>query len=344
MGYKIGSFNLRNIGTKALGKDDSRNLQLIAQIIKDEGFDVVALQEVLSEGSAFNHPESEYIKHSICMELGNQWGFKWAKAITQLNDKRNEGYAFLWNKSKLDLATVELSNGTKRKFYPRICNLNKQDMMRRPYYARFTTVDTISGGPRIELRLLCVHTYFGDDSAKDRRIRQNELDVLMKEIYPQISERRYGEYGNGMPSYTVLMGDYNVILNRDWKEDAFKGINEKRKSLGKGTIDRPAALITDEGDTIIATSWDNMRVTTFQDAFTTIRGESVNGTEQYDSGGYKNDYDHFSYEERQFEDVDVKIRRVDAVHKYIRGSEQPFKDYYEKVSDHVPIMMEIEFN
>ncbi len=35
MSYKIGSFNMRNIGTAALGEKNERNLQLIAKIIRD---------------------------------------------------------------------------------------------------------------------------------------------------------------------------------------------------------------------------------------------------------------------------------------------------------------------
>ena len=67
MGYKIGSFNLKNIGLTALGNKNERDLKKIAEIIKREKFDVVALQEVLSEGKAFT--SSYGTKNSILMEL-----------------------------------------------------------------------------------------------------------------------------------------------------------------------------------------------------------------------------------------------------------------------------------
>ena len=54
MGYKIGSFNLRNIGKTALGKSNPRNIETIAKIISEEHFDIVALQEILSEGAALS--------------------------------------------------------------------------------------------------------------------------------------------------------------------------------------------------------------------------------------------------------------------------------------------------
>ena len=62
MGYKIGSFNLRNLGLAAMGSSNERDLKLIARIIRKEKFDVVALQEVLSEGKAFLSPD--YAKKS----------------------------------------------------------------------------------------------------------------------------------------------------------------------------------------------------------------------------------------------------------------------------------------
>ena len=52
MAFRIGSFNMHNIGLAALGEDNSRDIEKIARIIREEEFDVVALQEVLSEGKA----------------------------------------------------------------------------------------------------------------------------------------------------------------------------------------------------------------------------------------------------------------------------------------------------
>ena len=192
MGYRIGSFNLKNIGATALGNENERDLGKIAQIIKAEEFDVVALQEVLSEGKAFI--SEDYAKKSILAHLGNDWQFAWANSEANTSDRRNEGYAFVWNSKRLRLATTDTINKGKRVFTPRICRLNKSDLKRRPYYARFTPVGTGGSAPWIEIRLLCIHTYWGNDTKDDRTIRQNELDILMKEIYPQIADRRYGLY------------------------------------------------------------------------------------------------------------------------------------------------------
>ncbi len=338
MSYRIGSFNLRNLGLSALGEQNERDLGLIARIIREEKFDVVALQEVLSEGKAFTSPG--YAKKSILMELGSEWDFQWANAETQLTDTRNEGYAFVWNKKRLRMSTTETVDNGIRTFYPRICRLNKDHMQRRPFYARFTPSGTAEGGPWIEYRLLCIHTYYGKDTKLDRQIRQNELDVLMKDIYPQISDRRYGEYGNGMPSYTIIMGDYNVELWRSWKDEARKRQNAERRLQGKSAYPKPASLIADENDIVESTKWGNRRIKTVQYEFTTLRSADTEVFSDEELRGYAHDYDHFSFEESRFQGVKMNVKRIDAVRRYC---EDDFKKYQKTVSDHIPVMMEIEF-
>ena len=337
MGYKIGSFNLKNIGLRALGNESERDLKKIAEIIREEKFDVVALQEVLSEGKAFISPH--FAKKSIMMELGPDWDFQWANAETSLADTRNEGYAFVWNKRRLRMSTTILPDGSERIFYPRICRVSKEDIQRKPYYARFTPAGTPAGGPWIEFRLLCVHTYFGKDTKLDREIRQHELDILMTDIYPQIADRVYR--GN-MPHYTLLMGDYNVELWRSWKDEAREKENAVRKGQGKYPIPKPAALIANQEDIIESTKWGKRKIKTVQDEFTTLKAvDRASAPDLTESGarGYSHDYDHFSYEESQFEGVRMKVKRIDAVRKYC---EDDFEKYLKTVSDHIPIMMEIE--
>lgn len=336
MGYKIGSFNLRNLGLAALGNKNERNLNKIAQIIKEEKFDVVALQEVLSEGKAFTSPD--YAKKSILMELGENWDFQWANAETALTDTRNEGYAFVWNKRRLRLAATELEDHSIRTFTPRICRLNKADMKRRPYYARFTPSGTPEGGPWVEFRLLCIHTYFGKDTKDDREIRQHELDVLMTDIYPQVADR---VYKGDMPHYTILMGDYNVELWRPWKDELRKKQNIERRLQGKTPIPKPAYLRADAQDIIESNRWGKRKIKTVQYEFTTLKAveEENQQTPDLEARGYAHDYDHFSYEEKQFDNVKVSARRIDAVRDYCNDD---FETYLKTVSDHIPILMEIE--
>lgn len=73
--YRIGSFNLCDIGEGALEK--GRNLETIAKIIKDENLDIVALQEVL-RGKALPAKDtpSNLVRESILGYLGgdDKWG------------------------------------------------------------------------------------------------------------------------------------------------------------------------------------------------------------------------------------------------------------------------------
>lgn len=338
MSYKIGSFNLKNLGLTAMGTNNSRNLRTIAKIINDEGFDIVALQEVLSQGKAF--VSEDYAKKSILMELGKDWDFSWADAGAE-RDPRHEGYAFVWRKSRLRLSSAEVSTRfgiVERKFYPRMCKANREYMQRRPYYGRFTT-NGAAGGSNIEFRLICVHTYYGADSKDDRVIRQHELDVLMKEIYPQISDRRYG---NPLVSYTILLGDYNAEL---WTKDS-KTWQIPLKALRGGR--KPAVMYTDDDGVVFSDKYDGRAIKTVQDQLTTLKSkQSENGMDSFDASGYSFNYDHFSYEEAKFEGVKVRIRRItDAVTKYCEPSDgdysSDFEKYYKTVSDHIPIMMEID--
>lgn len=319
---------MRNLGFTALSKTGDRDLQKIAEIIREEEFDIVALQEVLSSGKAFNHMPSEYIKNSILMELGgmSNWGFEWAN-VGEKQDFRGEGFAFLWNKKKVGLAETKLLDNSTRVFQPRVCKIkDTEEMIRRPFYARFTPQQGIFGGPNFEIRLLCVHTYYGNDTIADRVIRQREIDILLKNIYPQIADRVYKGY---MPSYTIVLGDYNVELKRSWKEALLRP--------------RPAYLVADDNDNIETTKWGKSRkIKTIQDQFTTLKQNTENAEITAGSlinDNYAHDYDHFSYEESMFEGVSMKVKRVDAVRKYCESN---IEEYRKKVSDHVPIMMEIE--
>ncbi len=98
MSYRIGSFNLKNIGKGAITQNTDRDMRTIAQIIK-ERFDVVALQEVLCEGAAIYSKKNA--ERALIGYLGSDWDFRWAEAESSRYDPRYEGYAFVWNKRRL---------------------------------------------------------------------------------------------------------------------------------------------------------------------------------------------------------------------------------------------------
>ena len=300
MGYNIGSFNLHNIGVNALLNNNTRDLAKIATIIKDEGFDVVALQEIRSEGKAFTL-EKQNLKKNILMELGSDWTFKYAD--TESFDNRNECYAFLWNNKRF-MISKKNEDGTGGDSYTDLCRIKKDKLRRHPYYIRLTPLD----GAFIELRLICIHTSFSN-----KAMLRDELEILLKDIYPSIEDRRYG---NNRPAYTILLGDYNACLWRSWNT----------------MTDNPMFLNCDENDLIYVGS---KKIITVQDQRTTLKQI----TDDESQRGYSHDYYHFSYDLNGFEGVKVKAKRIDAVRKYCNDD---FEQYYKTVSDHIPVIMNIE--
>jgi endonuclease/exonuclease/phosphatase family metal-dependent hydrolase len=68
----------------------------------------------------------------------------------------------------------------------------------------------------------------------------------------------------------------------------------------------------------------------------TYQSEPTTLNDNYD--GYANSYDHFSYDYRKHASIPVKVLRIDAVKDYFGGE---FEQYYQAVSDHVPVIIEI---
>lgn len=332
--YRIGSFNLRNIGKSAFS--DQRDLEKIATIIRNEKLDVVALQEVLTEGKIFTKDDlpSSITKKSILSYLGGpeHWGFEWAFSGDE--SLRHEGYAFLWNKDRLDLSTAEVvRNGTKftRVYRPRMIKVNHRDMKRYPFYARFTPQGK-AGGSSFEIRMICVHTYYGDDKLVDRIIRQNELDVLMKEIYPKVADENFQ---NSLPRYTILLGDYNAELVTSENKLAVAQRNIQRRNI-------PMVMKTDENGMVFSDKY-GIFVKTTQDQLTTLKRKIQDGDEEsFEDRGYASNYDHFSYDQDAIGHVvKKKPRRIKAVQLYCNDD---YEKYYKEISDHIPIVMELQIN
>ena len=188
MRYRIGSFNLKNFGAYAnfeTADAPRRDFEKIAQIIREESLDVVAFQEILSEGKDLRRLLEQYINMPY-----HPWDFCWASPRESSDpakcgkDMRGEGYAYIWDKRKLKKSAAQsiLADETEM-FEPRILNSLSNDVnadcsifARTPYYLR---LEPRYGG-FFELRFLNIHIYYG--SASDVQKRQAEYDLLMREI------------------------------------------------------------------------------------------------------------------------------------------------------------------
>ncbi len=316
MKYRIGSFNMKNFGAYP-----KRDFERIAQIIRDEEMDVVAFQEILSEGKGVRSLLEQAVKFELC-----NWDFRWASprestdfskmAEMIVNDSRGEGYAYIWNKQKFNLAEFT-TLGQSKVFEPRIINSLSNDVpvnctffARTPYYIR---LHPCFGG-FFELRLINIHIYYGNNNLSEVAKRRIEYDTLVQDIYPNISQKRYGDF---RPSYTIAMGDYNLNIFRP------------------GIITQSKNYLTEVYNYI--DGQQTCQIITMQDQLTTLKDTSKSESDRGE--GYANNYDHFTYSPELSHLSAVNCWAVDAVEKYCEGD---FEYYRKNISDHVPIVMEIE--
>lgn len=299
--YKIGSFNCLNLGMGA-----SKEIQLFADIILNEGFDIIALQEV----------KGQNVLNRIINRLPSYW-----KGIAD-DDATVNDYAFIWNTRRFKLATTE-EIGVSREYAPRIYKQYKvdkkagqKDLVRKPFFARFFPVG--GAAPYIEIRIINTHIRFSkgkSDSSEDENsigavaMRRNEFDVLTKAIYAKEADKRYG---NNRPSYTILLGDYNLNA--------------------PSSVAKSPYLI--ESFEIEDTAGSRKIITTIQSELSTIKKDSENSGEIF-----VNNYDHFTFDASRFDDVVVSCSRINTVDKYCNGNAEK---HIQDISDHIPVAMDIE--
>lgn len=312
MSYYIGSFNLRDFNFSNESADGTseklnRNFEKIAKIIIDEKFDVVALQEI-------NAPlPLEYLirilnRHRTPLR---EYDFRFGTNMPMQKGVRDpERYGFIWNAKRLRL--VNPRRGTNPGYYE---NAGAIGLVRPPYYARFTARGML-GGANFELRI--VNTHIRDATREEDRIK--EFDILVKQILPRICDHQeISEDGEIMPSYTFLMGDYNLALNKS------------ERSIYKI-------------ETVTTTNYTGRirRYKTVQEKATTLKLPNAQSSVE---DCYANNYDHFTYEI----DLDRKLvlipQRIEMLSKYYSDVDTPadkLKEYRAEISDHVPIRLTVD--
>ena len=292
-----------------------KDFEKIAEIIIQENLDVVALQEIFSEGKGVKRLIEQCVMYGlrdwdVCLSTT-------PNRITNMReiDSRGEIYAFLWNKKRFKLAEFS-ENGEKRVFEPRIINSLQTDVnvncsffARTPYYIRLFP----AFGGFWELRLINVHIYYGDNRLSEVQKRIVEYDTLVQDIYPSITQHRYGNF---RPAYTIAMGDYNLNIFRPQTLTQAKNYLTEVYNFYDGR--------------------ESYRVITLQDQLTTLKAATQPG---YDTPGYANNYDHFTYSPELSPLSGVSCNAIDAIEKYCDGD---FNYYRTNISDHLPIVMEVE--
>ncbi len=334
MSYKIGSFNVRNL---SFGAGASRDLDMIADIIRE--FDIIALQEVLSEGKILLgidvndiSGQAKAYEYSLKSRLGSNWDMCWLDPGTDSkwypylgDDSRGEGFAFLWRTDKFRCPL----NAYGKEIRPRIYRQYRTDfsrgelrLKRDPGYGRFQLISM----PNTEIRLITTHIVFNKPS-KDNlskeidfgayMMRLNEFNVLARNIYTSISDDHNDV--NCVVPYTIILGDYNLNLSESGAGSPY--VPPVVVVDAQKRISVPTSLYLDEG---------LYEIRTKQTDLSTVNKEADN---------YANNYDHFTFDVRTVNCIVQGLpHRLNAVEK--TGNLRTYKD---KISDHIPIMLEIDF-
>ncbi|WP_027430477.1 exonuclease/endonuclease/phosphatase family protein [Lachnospira multipara] len=338
--YKIGSFNIQKLGRNSMLKKDIKN---IAEIITGNKMDVVALQEISGkeplkeimkalDGAIISEVRSpsNNARDSYFYETRN-WASCWAKPISQIGGKSaEEGYAFIWNKRRLELPVNKRGDVS----YPDIY-LNGGKVIRPPFYGRFLIKSC-----NTEIRLINTHIVFRktpveDDELEDNRSTASDYEERIKEykvLANEIYQRIYVDSIGTRQVLTFILGDYNMCLE------------------GSNSSDLKAIMPKD----IQRLEYGKHVIKTIQNQKTTIRSRSKSNPNGVYIGeeNLANNYDYFSYEEKLEDSIDIEGHRIDAEGTYhdkfqqvVDNDGNPVKNEFEAyrmlVSDHLHIMMTV---
>ena len=398
--YRIASFNIRQFTKDSVyhdkNRDSRKNLKIIADIIKDKEIDIIAIQEIRHKNALkelISALANGYCK-DITIEMLEQPGIdgtsklksenmgadylacyagKWQGRWTHPNSKwgtaiSEEGYAFVWNSDKFDLAY-----NSKGKVQPVIKHKKETYFVRPPFYGRFITKNI---GPEFEIGILNTHVLYTtnaklkkfkelgididallSDEKKTRMdimmelrkaglkpieievamnyLKLNDVDRRRREVHNLVSEVLADEEDRrGFGSYLFMMGDYNLNL-----------ANSNSNCISKrASIDDRIILWPEKRNEI-------KEYMLTQDKLTTLKippRKDEEAIKKYanlkDEDRFANNYDHFTYNVNmtQKDGRDIYIsesKRINVLDDYGLMN----NEYFQTISDHLPIMIEIGF-
>lgn len=144
-----------------------------------------------------------------------------------------------------------------------------------------------------------------------------ELRLLDVHLY-------YGD--GGMEATQKRKDEFKILTN-----EVYTRVNKKRYGNNRASY---TILL---GDYNMTSKWceqenvENQNIVTFQDELTTLKSSE---------DGFSKDYDHFSYDTVSFSGINTKVSRINSVDKYFGGD---FEKHRKTFSDHVPILIKIDF-
>lgn len=401
--YRIASFNIKQFSDPSVfhgGSNDSKkDLDSIARIIIDNNIDIIAIQEIrgklafrelistLAYGYAkditadvLEEPSAEGEQKLITEKQGDdylackagRWEGRWAqphsKLVTAIGE---EGYAFIWNTEKIDLAENE-----RGKVQPVIKHKSEFYFVRPPFYGRFVTKDI---GPKFEIAILNTHVLYTankdiyalrgsgidyeliNSSDKNERLKvkqqllevlsPSEVDALERFSNQKDIERRRSEVKNLITEvlereetklcrYVFLIGDYNLnISDGTAKFKNTSAIIEDRIVYAKGrAYERTYVIKQTQLSTLKSPPKEEKDP---DDEYGKLQGDDR----------FSNNYDHVAYNYdmrmRDYTTGEMICRDIDISEPVTINALDTYgisnRKYFERISDHLPIVMEIGF-
>lgn len=370
MKIRIASFNIEKFSRQSVyyaeDSESRKDIEMIAKIIRENNFDIIALQEVF-------HPEAlkcllRMLSNQIPIDVpvsrmglytaqiagfkSDKWEARWAKPRTKYSDMAAEGYAFIWNTKR-----IELSKNMKGKaFEPRIADYgHASELVRPPLIARFNPLRSY-----YEIRLINTHIVFsikdedklrsnqdGELISSSTKLRNLELQILLKGIYKRFSEmvvdyRGIDKYARNLVPYTFLLGDYNLNLqdvnhvarpSECLDFDNSIGYINGRKKMWIETVNSKKTTLRKN-----SLSTDN----TSNSDITTVKTDV---SRSYEAEDYlANNFDHFSFDLDRLDDHDIPFPEHGVICAYENYKDDEvnnrFEQYTKKVSDHLPIYLD----
>lgn len=370
MKIRIASFNIEKFSRQSVYYTDNnesrKDIDMIAKIIRENNFDIIALQEVfhpealkcLLRALSYQTPIETSVSRmgaytaQIAGFKSNEWEARWAKPKSRYSDIAAEGYAFIWNTKR-----IELSKNIKGKtFEPRIVDYGQAfKLVRPPLIARFTPKQSY-----YEIRLINTHIIF---SAKDESqtwinqygetissytdLRNFELQTLLKGIYQRFSNMvidycGIDKYARNLVPYTFLLGDYNLNLQDVNQVARPSECLDFDNSIGYIDGRKPMWIetVNSEKTTLRKTirSSDNI----LSSDITTMQDDVNKSCEAKDY--LANNFDHFSFDLERLEEHGIAFPEYGVIGAYENYKDNEvnnrFEQYAKKVSDHLPIYLD----
>ena len=318
--YRVGSFNLYKYSTNT-----AKAHETIARIIDENRIDILGVQEIFSKEAL------DKIVRALNNTGHSHWDGRWESPNSR-SASAAEGYAFIWNTDRIELSR----NRSGKVFEPVIHNQyphkDTGDLIRNPFYGRFV----IRANKMFEFRVINTHIMFSQNRSvneddnhdssvthlSDVALRKREFDILASKILPKLDDKTYDYQWNEVDGicrrpYTILLGDYNLNLKESGAQDTF--------------LDENQQLI------IIQDANSEKRIVTVQKDLSTLRAKTQN---KPIIDGYRNNFDHFTYDENRPMQIDSWAVDIPNNPEFYSGD---YDKYKAEVSDHLMVVMEIQF-